>query len=60
MTTYTLRELAAELGYANESSPGKVLREYLRGKYPEHPKHERGELDEAQADEMRANVSGGS
>ncbi|GAA3334823.1 hypothetical protein [Curtobacterium sp. UCD-KPL2560] len=56
MTTYTPRELAAELGYTNESRPGQVVRAYLRAKYPEHPKHERWELDEAQADDVRANV----
>lgn len=54
MTTYTPRELAAELGYTNESRPGKVVREYLRKRYPEHTG--RWELDEAQADDVRANV----
>lgn len=56
MTTYTPRELAAELGYANESRPGHVVREYLRKRYPEHPKHGRWVLDETQADDVRANV----
>ncbi len=56
MTTYTPRELAIELGYTNESRPGKVVREYLREKYPEHTKYERWELDETQADDVRANV----
>ncbi|WP_416393559.1 MULTISPECIES: hypothetical protein [unclassified Curtobacterium] len=54
------RELAAELGYTNESRPGQVVRVYLRAKYPEHLKHERWELDEAQADDVRANVPRGS
>lgn len=54
MTTYTPRELAAELGYTNESRPGKVVREYLREKYPNHTGL--WELDEAQADDVRANV----
>lgn len=56
MTTYTPRELAVELGYTNESRPGQVVRRYLRLKYPQHPKHERWELDEALADDVRANV----
>ncbi|PZE72902.1 hypothetical protein DEJ27_00105 [Curtobacterium sp. MCPF17_018] len=56
MTTYTPRELASELGYTNESRPGRVVREYLRERYPEHPKHGRWELDEAQADDVRSNV----
>ncbi|UFU15574.1 hypothetical protein LQK89_07770 [Curtobacterium sp. C1] len=56
MTTYTPRELAAELGYTSESRPGKVVRDYLRAKYPGHADYERWELDEAQADDVRANV----
>lgn len=56
MTTHTPRELAAELGYTNESRPGKVVRDYLRAKYPGHADYERWELDEAQADDVRANV----
>ena len=56
MTTYTPRELSAELGYTNESRPGKTVRAYLRERYPEHPKHGRWVLDEAQADDVRANV----
>jgi hypothetical protein len=54
VTTYTPRELAAELGYTNESRAGKVVREYLREKYPEHTGL--WELDETQADDVRANV----
>jgi len=57
MTTYTPRELAAELGYTNESRPGRVVREYLRERYPEHTG--RWELDEAQGDDVRANVPRG-
>ena len=53
MTTYTPRELAAELGYTNESRPEQIVRTYLRLKYPEHPKHERWELDDVQADDVR-------
>lgn len=59
MTTSTPRELAAELGYTNESRLGQVVRVYLRAKYPEHPQHERWELDEAQAADVRANVPQG-
>lgn len=54
MTTYTPRELAAELGYADETRPGRVVRAYLREKYPEHTGL--WVLDEAQADDVRANV----
>lgn len=56
MTTYTPRELSGELGYTNESRPGQAVRVYLRGKYPEHPKYGRWVLDEAQAEDVRANV----
>ncbi|GAA3334634.1 hypothetical protein HP467_01105 [Curtobacterium albidum] len=52
----TPRELAAELGYTSESRPGKVVRDYLRAKYPGHADYERWELDEAQAEDVRANV----
>lgn len=54
MTTYTPRELAAELGYTDETRPGRVVRAYLREKYPEHTGL--WVLDEAQADDVRANV----
>lgn len=59
MTTYTPRDLARELGYTNEARPGLVVREYLRKRYPEHPKRQRWVLDEEHADDVRANVSGG-
>ena len=54
MATYTPRELAAELGYTNESRPGRMVWEYLRTRYPEHTWL--WVLDEAQADDVRANV----
>lgn len=54
--TYTPRDLALELGYRDESRPGRVVRAYLRTKYPDHPKHGRWILDEDQADDVRANV----
>lgn len=54
MTTYTARELAAELGYTNESRPGRVVRAYLRERYPTHTGL--WVLDEARADEVRASV----
>ncbi|MCS6578986.1 MULTISPECIES: hypothetical protein [Curtobacterium] len=54
MTTYTPRELAVELGYTNESRPGRAVRVYLRERYPEHTGL--WVLDEAQADDVRANV----
>lgn len=55
MTTYTPRELAAELGYTNESRPGRVVRGYVHVKYPEHAGF--WVLDEAQSDDVRANVA---
>ncbi|WP_162486260.1 hypothetical protein [Arthrobacter sp. Rue61a] len=56
MATYEPSELARELGYTNEHRPGKVVRDYLRKKYPDHPKYQRWLLDEAQADDVRINV----
>lgn len=56
MATYEPAELARELGYTDEARPGKVVREYLRAKYPDHPKHQRWVLDEEQAADVRANV----
>lgn len=52
MTTYTPRELAAELGYTNESRPGRAVREYLREKYPDQTGL--WELAEAQAEDVLA------
>lgn len=57
MATYVPAELARELGYTNEHRPGKVVRDYLRRKYPNHPKYQRWVLDEVQADDVRANVA---
>jgi len=51
---YAPRDLAAELGDTNESRPRQVVRRYLRAKYPEHTGF--WVLDEAQADDVRANV----
>lgn len=56
VATYKPAELARELGYTNEQRPGKVVRDYLRWKYPDHPKYQRWELDEVQADDVRVNV----
>ena len=56
VTTHTPRDLARELGYSDEARPGLVVRAYLRKRYPEHPKHQPGELDEEQADDVRAHV----
>ena len=56
MPTYTPRELARELGYINEAQPGKVVRDYLRTKYPDHPNYQRWLLDDAQADDVRTHV----
>lgn len=56
MATYEPAELARELGYTDEQRPGKVVRDYLRKKYPDHRKYERWVLDENQAADVRANV----
>lgn len=56
MTTHGPAELARELGYTDEDRPGKVVRDYLRAKYPDHSKSQRWVLDEAQAADVRANV----
>lgn len=56
MNTYKPVELARELGYTNEARPGKVVRDYLRSKYPDHKKNQRWVLDEEQAADVRANV----
>lgn len=57
MTTYTPRELAEQLGYADEPRPGSVVRAYLRKKYPSHPKNQRWVLDESQAADVRESVA---
>lgn len=49
-------ELARELGYTYEARQGKVVRDYLRAKYPDHPKYQRWVLDEEQANDVRVNV----
>lgn len=56
MTQYTPREIAAELGYHNESRPGIVVRRYLRRTHPDHPRNARWILDEAQAADVRLNL----
>ena len=56
MTTYEPAELARELGYTDEPRPGKVVRDYLRKRYPDHRKYERWVLDENQAADVRAKV----
>lgn len=56
VATHEPTELALELGYTNEQRPGKVVREYLRKKYPNHTKYQRWVLDEAQAADVRANI----
>jgi hypothetical protein len=56
MATYTPTELARELGYTDEQRPGLIVREYLRKKYPDHPKYQRWLLDEAQAADVRTSV----
>lgn len=56
MATYEPAGLARELGYKDEARPGKVVRDYLRAKYPDHARHQRWVLDEEQAADVRANV----
>ncbi|WAC52166.1 hypothetical protein [Frigoribacterium sp. SL97] len=59
MTTYEPAELARELGYLDEDRPGQVVRDYLRKKYPHHPKYQRWVLDEDEAADVRASVPRG-
>ncbi len=54
--TYDPKQLAQQLGYRDESRPGKVVRDYLRTRYPDHPKNGRWLLDEEQAADVLANV----
>jgi hypothetical protein len=56
MTTYTPRELAAELGCTNESRSGTGRADLLTREIHGAPKHERWRLDEVQANDVRANV----
>lgn len=56
MTTYEPAELARQLGYLDEDRPGKVVRDYLRQKYPRHPRYQRWVLDEAEASDVLTNV----
>jgi len=56
MAIYEPAQLARELGYINEDRPGKVVRDYLRAKYPGHPNNQRWVLNEEQAADVRANV----
>ncbi|MGO2932641.1 hypothetical protein [Microbacterium sp.] len=53
---YTPRQLARLLGYRDESRPGKVVRDYLRSKYPNRRKHSRWKLTEHEAADVLANV----
>ena len=54
--TYEPSELARMLGYQDESKPGRVVRTYLRKRYPDHPKNARWVLDKGQADDVLLNV----
>lgn len=56
VATYEPAELARELGYIDEQRPCKVVRDYLRKKYPGHPKYQRWVLDEAHFADVRVNV----
>ncbi|WDF35288.1 hypothetical protein PTW37_17560 (plasmid) [Arthrobacter agilis] len=56
MTTYSPAELARRLGYADETRPGRVIRDYLREKYTDHPHGQRWVIDEDQAADVLANV----
>jgi hypothetical protein len=56
VATYEPAELARQLGYVDEDRPGKVVRDYLRFKHPEHPRHQRWVLDEAEASDVLTNV----
>ncbi len=56
MSTYSPAELANKLGYTEETRPGRVVRAYLREKYPDHPRGQRWVLDEGKAADVLANV----
>lgn len=60
MTTYPVTpvELAKELGHEPESRPGRRVRAFLRARYPDHVKNERWELNEEQANDVRAFFAG--
>lgn len=53
---YTPAQLAKLLGYTDEERPGKVVRDYLRSRYPRHMKNEQWLLDEREAADVLANV----
>ena len=53
--TFTPEQLAALLGY-DEERPGRVVRRYLREKYPDHPKSQRWMLTAGQARDVLSNV----
>lgn len=52
-------ELAKELGHEPEARPGLKVRNYLRSKYPDHPKYQRWVLNKEQADDVRRHFNGG-
>lgn len=54
--TFRPTELAKRLGYHNESRPGRVVRVYLRERYPDHPKNARWLLNEQQTQDVLENV----
>lgn len=54
--TFEPAELARKLGYHDESRPGRIVRAYLRKRYPHHPKNAPWLLDEQQARDVLANV----
>ncbi len=54
--TYTPVQLARLLGYHNEARPGKVVRDYLRDRYPDRATNSRWTLSEAEASDVLANV----
>jgi hypothetical protein len=56
MSTYSPTELTNKLGYTEETRRGRVVRAYLREKYPDHPHGRRWILDEDQAADVLANV----
>lgn len=54
--TFTPSQLSELLGYLNEDRPGRVVREYLRKQYPDHPKNHKWVLTPAQARDVMRNV----
>lgn len=56
----TPAELGRELGHNDGERPGIIVRRYLRERYPDHPRNQRWELSQEEADHVRAHFRGRS